>query len=1096
MTTTSIRLEDNNGWTKVGPKKIKKILENERLNLEYQGPSSGFLKILGGNVPFEWFSLPARGSAGGILVGANLDLYNICLGDVLSYTLSVFLTEKKTGFNWKLVVVYGSPYEGGKQEFLEELDLVVSKWNGPMLIGGDFNLVRFSHEKNNGGLIELEATNGCFTWTNNQDNLVKAKLDRILVSPSWDAVFPLARVRLFDHLPSDHNPLLLDVGINMFFGKKKFRFEKWWLDQEDFCEVAKKAWTVPCEAVKSIDRWQFRVRVFRRMARGWAANRVSFLNKEKKELAKIYNTLDKISDERMLSIGESKKLKEVGAELDKFWALEEIKARQRARERDILEGDRNTTYFQAVANRRSRKKRVESLVGPEGIVSDQKGMIDIAVNFYKDLFAAESRGHCRLSEDFWSVNEIVSDIENASLIAPFSEEEIKTTLFSCYSEGPLGPDGLPFLFFQKFWEIIKEDLVALFEDFFRKKMDIYRLNFALITLVPKVADATHMKQFRPISLINCSFKLVSKLLTLRTSNVLQRLIAPNQSAFLKCRYILESVVVAHEIVHNVHRKGEQGLVLKLDYEKAYDRVSWDFLFEVLSSRGFSDTWISWIKSLVMGGSVGVVLNGEDSPFFKTNYDHLANLKCILIWFENLSGMKINFHKSEIVALNSEEHLVHEISHLLGCPLGSFAINYLGVPLHFDKLSREDLQPLVDKMLKRVAGWRGKLLSYGARLVLIKSCLASIPVYLLSFIKFPKWALKLLNTHMANCLWNDVEGNRKYHLANWESVAMCKDFGGTGVPNLRDLNICLLISWIKRYINGEGKLWREILDFKYNTKNPNIFSSKDNGAFQFFKSFILAIQFWELYILINEKSGTTAELWDGENLKCTFRRTFTSELYNVWMEVVQLARTIVLSEEDDTLIWQFSSSGIYSSQSLYKVINFRGVHQVHVSGLWSVKIPPRVHFFLSLLANNKVLTRSNLAKRRNVEDQSCLFCIELETCQHLFFECVVAKKMWRVLSDILGLKVGCDFHSVGRLWLSDRKFLVHNVLCVAALWGLWKLRNEFCFQSITWRSLEHLLLQIWKLGRNWVLLCSSVKKQELEGYLEALKKKSEANVILL
>lgn len=72
---------------------------------------------------------------------------------------------------------------------------------------------------------------------------------------------------------------------------------------------------------------------------------------------------------------------------------------------------------------------------------------------------------------------------------------------------------------------------------------------------------------------------------------------------------------------------------------------------------------------------------------------------------------------------------------------------------------------------------------------IKSCLASIPIYLLSFFKFPKWALHLINTQTAHCLWNDFEGHRKLHLANWSLVSMKKDFGGLGIPNLRIL-ICL------------------------------------------------------------------------------------------------------------------------------------------------------------------------------------------------------------------------------------------------------------------------------------------------------------------
>lgn len=92
------------------------------------------------------------------------------------------------------------------------------------------------------------------------------------------------------------------------------------------------------------------------------------------------------------------------------------------------------------------------------------------------------------------------------LNAPFSEEEVKEDLFSCYPEGAPRPDDLPFLFYQKFWELIKKDLVEMFEDFHKGKLDLYRLNCPLVTLIPKVGDASDMKQFRPISLLNCSFK--------------------------------------------------------------------------------------------------------------------------------------------------------------------------------------------------------------------------------------------------------------------------------------------------------------------------------------------------------------------------------------------------------------------------------------------------------------------------------------------------------------------------------------------------------------------------------------------------------------
>jgi hypothetical protein len=84
------------------------------------------------------------------------------------------------------------------------------------------------------------------------------------------------------------------------------------------------------------------------------------------------------------------------------------------------------------------------------------------------------------------------------------------------------------------------------------------------------------------------------------SSVVQRIVAPTQSAFIKGRYILESVVVAHEIVHSVNKSGEKGVVIKLYYEKAYDRGSWTFLFELLESRNFHPDMIKWIKQIVMG----------------------------------------------------------------------------------------------------------------------------------------------------------------------------------------------------------------------------------------------------------------------------------------------------------------------------------------------------------------------------------------------------------------------------------------------------------------------------------------------------------------
>jgi hypothetical protein len=115
--------------------------------------------------------------------------------------------------------------------------------------------------------------------------------------------------------------------------------------------------------------------------------------------------------------------------------------------------------------------------------------------------------------------------------------------------------------------------MALVRAFDKGDLNITRLNYTMVILIPKEKNATTLKKFSPISLINCSFKVFAKAMNNRLENICDGLLAPNQTAFVKGKYILESVVAAHEIIYHTIKNGEKGIVLKLDYKKAYDRVS-------------------------------------------------------------------------------------------------------------------------------------------------------------------------------------------------------------------------------------------------------------------------------------------------------------------------------------------------------------------------------------------------------------------------------------------------------------------------------------------------------------------------------------------
>jgi hypothetical protein len=121
----------------------------------------------------------------------------------------------------------------------------------------------------------------------------------------------------------------------------------------------------------------------------------------------------------------------------------------------------------------------------------------------------------------------------------------------------------------------------------------------------------------------------------------------------------------------------------------------------------------------------------------------------MVCFEQISGMKINYHKSDPTHVNLDEEEVQEYAKMFCCKIGGFPFKYLGIPLHHDKLKREDIQPIVDTTIRRIPRWVGRLLSYADRLTLLKACLASILIYLMSVIKFSKWAIEAINSHMAN-----------------------------------------------------------------------------------------------------------------------------------------------------------------------------------------------------------------------------------------------------------------------------------------------------------------------------------------------------------
>ena len=202
------------------------------------------------------------------------------------------------------------------------------------------------------------------------------------------------------------------------------------------------------------------------------------------------------------------------------------------------------------------------------------------------------------------------------LIGTISEAEVKEAVRNCDCYKSPGPDGFNFGFIKFCWDVIKRDVLSAVQSFAEGGNWPKGTNAFFITLVPKTVNPQLLNDFRPISMVGCMYKIVSKILSSRLKMVLDKVIDLRQSAFLEGRGLLDSVLVANETLEEVKRKKKEYVVFKVDYEKAYDYVSWEFIYYMLGRLGFCGKWTEWIKNCLESSSISVLVNESPTTEFK------------------------------------------------------------------------------------------------------------------------------------------------------------------------------------------------------------------------------------------------------------------------------------------------------------------------------------------------------------------------------------------------------------------------------------------------------------------------------------------------
>jgi hypothetical protein len=732
---------------------------------------------------------------------------------------------------WILSCVYGPPKRSDRRVFWDSFAAIGDGFEASWLCISDFNSVINQSEKTGGrpvsssskcpfrrfidhfGMIDVGFARNPFTWSNNRTGLenIKERLDRGLASPSWVLLHPNYSLI---HLPahnSDHNPISFNTNSTSYFLPRPFRFEEFWSKDPSCEQVIELAWQkyIPpypdnCLPVKlnhtkiALLKW----------------NSLHFGNIHKK----IKETLNLIDVVQQATPSPTNFDKEVSLKLDlnNLLVKEESLWKSKSRETWLTCRDLNTKYFHTSTLIRRRANAINFLKLDSGTGVFSRGEIGgNLIAHFSNLFTTSNPTIEPELLDLFSP--VISEEDNVFLCSIPGEAEVLEALDSLGPTKAPGPDGFIALFYKKYWHLIKKEVLVCVDKFFSNHCLLREHNKSFIALIPKASGSHTAHQFRPISLCNIVYKIISKILANRLKTTLPKIISPLQSAFVPKRNIQDNSILAHELLHSFkNKKGKDGyMFLKMDMEKAFDRMEWCLLLAIMEKLGFSHTWLSWIKICISTPSLSILLNG--SPFgcispgrglrqgdhlshflfilgvkvfsrlmFKEERDgsiqglkiarscptihHLLFADDLLIFgkatasvaaainsclkkYCKWSGQLINSSKSSIrFSRNTWLSRIAAISVTFPYPSNHGISMHLGLPILMGNAKKRAFQGLIDKVKSKIEGWRAKTLSQASRLTLIKSIAAALPSYAMSTFLLPSSFCSKLDKIFKNFLW--------------------------------------------------------------------------------------------------------------------------------------------------------------------------------------------------------------------------------------------------------------------------------------------------------------------------------------------------------
>lgn len=846
--------------------------------------------------------MDAEGFSGGIWV-----LWNASFGSVTvvnkSKQIITLLVEDHQKNAWLLSAVYASPNATSRELLWQYIEKCDGLDEVPWVIIGDFNQVLSTEESSTSTargfnrmtrmneviqtrqLIDLGNSGPKYTWTNKRKDgaLIRKRLDRAFCNMRWRILFSEAMVRTLPRTHGDHSPLLLNIqGLAPpRRDKRPFRFEAAWLLHPDFQNFLVTNWAQDTELNEAITEFIEAIKKWNKEIFG------NIFERKKRILARL------VGIQRSLETTASSSLSNLEKRLiqdyNDILIQEEIFWFQKARSKWLHYGDKNTKYFHASTIVKRRKNRIVALKDNQGRwVFDPVILKAMAVEFFTNLYKSEPLTLDPAASMCFPRRTGLLEREKEELGSPVTASEVYAAIKQMNPYKAPGPDGLQAVFFQANWGIVGKSVTDFILAAFSEGNFDIKMNETLLCLIPKTDHPEVMSQFRPISLCNVVVKTITRIIVNRIRPLLRDLIPPTQSSFIPGRGCNDNILVVQEAIHSLKRKkGRNGsFLMKIDLEKAYDRISWEFLKWVLVDFGLPSNLVSLIMWCVTTSEISLLWNGEKLDSFKPQrglrqgdplspylfvlcLDKLAQLieyavankswkpvrlsqrgpalshmffaddlilfgmatshninvimNCINM-FCSFSGEKVNPSKSKILfSPNTPRDTMSHICELTGMEATEDLGKYLGVPLHTKRVTKAMFRDLITRVNTKLSLWKAKHLSIAGRRVLIQSVSSTMASHVMQCTKLPVGVCETIDKANRNFLWGGSQDTRKIPLVKWETVCLPKDYGGLGIRCTADANKALLSKLGWRLMTKEKTLWTEIMEAKY-MKNDTFLTS--------------------------------------------------------------------------------------------------------------------------------------------------------------------------------------------------------------------------------------------------------------------------------